>query len=325
EQHDDNPPNYECWWGFGHLPKLNAENPEVQDYIFEVTEKWLDPKGNGDLNAGIDGWRLDVPNEIKDSVPDFWVRWRQFVKEINPEAYIVGEIWDDATDYLQGDEFDGVMNYRFRDAVLRFIGLNEISAAEFRKELNKLYIEYPQQANYALLNLIGSHDTSRYLTLIDEDQKRLKLTALFQMTYLGAPMIYYGDEIGMKGEDGPDCRRTMIWEDRGYTKPDEDLFSHYQHLIKLRDQEAALCRGTIEQISLADQELTAFKRSYQGDEVLVIINVSEEENAITLELFQSDGYYQDLYNKSEVEIRDNQLELQLAGVSGAVIKLGGTD
>ena len=321
EQDEDNPPNYECWWGFGHLPELNVRNPEVQDYLFEVTKKWMDPKGNGDLSAGIDGWRLDVPNEVKDAVPDFWKEWRRFVKDINPEAYIVGEIWDDASGYLQGDEFDAVMNYRFRDAVIRFIGLGEMHASEFADELSKLRFQYPEQANQVMFNLIGSHDTSRYLTVIDGDKERLKLTAFFQMTYLGAPMVYYGDEIGMEGEDGSDCRRTMIWKDRGYTKPDYDLLENYQKLIKIRNKEVALRRGTIEEVDVDDSHLYVFKRKYKTEELIIIINVSENIVGLSLDVDKDDGQYLELYNQQKVEVKNGRLAVRVSGVSGAVIKL----
>jgi glycosidase len=320
QQSAENPPNYDCWWGFGHLPQLNVANPEVKDYIFKVTKKWLDPKGNGDLSAGVDGWRLDVPNEVKEIAPDFWKDWRKFVKEINPETYIVGEIWDDASEYLQGDEFDSVMNYRFRDAVLRFIGLGEIDASEFANNLSKLHLQYPEQSNYVMLNLIDSHDTTRYLTVIDEDKERLKLTVLFQMTYLGVPMVYYGDEIGMKGKDGSDCRRTMIWEDRGYTKPDYDLFEHYQKLIKIRKKEIALCRGNMQHMEVNNKWVYAFKRKYQNQKILVIINAGNEEANINLNLKIDDGKYEELYSEERVKVKDGKLEVTLDKVSGAIVK-----
>ncbi|MBM7623613.1 alpha amylase N-terminal ig-like domain-containing protein [Sporohalobacter salinus] len=321
KQDKENPPNYDCWWGFGHLPELNVKNPEVKDYIFQVTEKWMDPEGNGNLCAGIDGWRLDVPNEVKESVPDFWRDWRELVMEINPEAYIVGEVWDDASEYLQGDEFDAVMNYRFRDAALRFIGLNEIKADEFASELNKMYFQYPEQANYAMLNLIGSHDTSRYLTVVDGNKERMKLTVLFQMTYLGAPMIYYGDEIGMKGEDGPDCRRTMIWKDRGYTKPDYDLFNHYQRLIKIRKQEPALRRGNIRGVDINYDQVGSFKRSYEEEQILVLLNAGKKTVDLEIEVDVADGKYKELYQDKEVLVNDGKLHLELEGITGAIIKL----
>jgi glycosidase len=295
------------------MPKLNTTNLEVQNYLLDVAKYWMK-----ELN--IDGWRLDVPNEVKEIAPDFWKDWRKFVKEINPETYIVGEIWDDASEYLQGDEFDSVMNYRFRDAVLRFIGLGEIDASEFANNLSKLHLQYPEQSNYVMLNLIDSHDTTRYLTVIDEDKERLKLTVLFQMTYLGVPMVYYGDEIGMKGKDGSDCRRTMIWEDRGYTKPDYDLFEHYQKLIKIRKKEIALCRGNMQHMEVNNKWVYAFKRKYQNQKILVIINAGNEEANINLNLKIDDGKYEELYSEERVKVKDGKLEVTLDKVSGAIVK-----
>ena len=196
-------PNYECWWGHGSLPKLMTLNPDVQQYLFEVTRHWM--------HLGVDGWRLDVATDVP---RQFWIQWRKVVKSVNPEAYTVGEIWEDGTPWLRGDQFDAVMNYRFRDAALEFFVQGRLSPTQFDSMLARHREDYPAQVNYALQNLLGSHDTERFLTLCKGDTARMKLAVLFQMTYLGAPMVYYGDEIGMEGGRDPDCRRTMAWEDR---------------------------------------------------------------------------------------------------------------
>ena len=143
-------PNYEAWWGLGELPKLMTDNPEVRKYLFDVTTKWT--------TMGIDGWRLDVPNEIPH---DFWIQWRKLVKKLNPQCYIVGEIWDDATPWLQGDQFDAVMNYRFRGACVGFIALENLTTMQFDSVLAAQRSEYPPGVNFALQNLLGSHDTFR--------------------------------------------------------------------------------------------------------------------------------------------------------------------
>ncbi len=180
-------PNYECWWGSGRLPKLMVENPEVKAHLFEVTKYWTE--------MGIDGWRLDVPNDIPH---EFWVEWRSFVKGINPECYIVGEIWGDASEWLRGDQFDGVMNYEFRKACLDFFCRGTAAPSEFDAQLASTRSHYPAEVNYVLQNLLGSHDTERFLTLCNREVWRLKLAVLFQMTYVGAPMVYYGDEVGWR-------------------------------------------------------------------------------------------------------------------------------
>ena len=167
-----NKPNYEAWWGYGDLPKLMTSNPEVRSYLLQATEHWM--------NLGIDGWRLDVPNEIPHP---FWIEWRKLVKSINPDAYIVGEIWDDARPWLQGDQFDGVMNYRFRAACLDFFATGKANAVQFAKTLAELQAMYPGEVSEGLQNLLGSHDTERLLTLFHGDKETMKLAWLFQMTY----------------------------------------------------------------------------------------------------------------------------------------------
>ena len=231
-------PNYECWWGYGSLPKLNTNNEAVRKYLFDVTRKWT--------SMGIDGWRLDVPNEIPH---DFWRAWRTLVKSINPDCYIVGEIWDNATAWLQGDQFDGVMNYRFRDPCLKFFAQETASPSAFDTALAHQRQDYPDEVNFALQNLLGSHDTERLLTMCNGDVDREKLAVLFQMTYPGAPMVYYGDEIGMTGGKAPACRGTMIWDRK---KQRSDLHAWYKRMIGLRRANPLWRRGSFETLKSGD-------------------------------------------------------------------------
>lgn len=262
-------PNYECWWNLGDLPKLMTQNPEVRQHLFDATRWWM--------KLGIDGWRLDVPNEI---AHDFWIEWRRIVKGENPQAYIVGEIWDDATPWLKGDQFDAVMNYRFRGGCVGFIALENLNASQFDSILAAQRSQYPAEVNYVLQNLVGSHDTERFLTLCKGDVGKLKLAALVQMTYLGAPMIYYGDEIGMEGGKDPDCRRTMIWDT---AKWNMDLYKWYQKLIRIRNQYPAFRRGSYRTIMVDNErKIVAFSRSDGTDSSLVILNNRPEAQAIPI-------------------------------------------
>lgn len=257
-------PNYECWWGYASLPKLMVQNPEVKKYIFDVTEYWT--------TKGIDGWRLDVPNEIPH---DFWKEWRNVVRAVNNECYIVGELWENASAWLRGDEFDATMNYRFRDACLKFFAEGSISAKQFDKELEGTRRLYRTETNYAMQNLLGSHDTERYLTLCNEDIWRMKLSYLFQMTYIGAPMIYYGDEIGMEGGKDPDCRRTMIWDKK---KWNTELHEFVKNLIALRNSSEVLRRGDF--LSLQNNknnDLVIFKRELNNDSAVIVLNRSKKK------------------------------------------------
>ncbi|MCX6136013.1 MAG: glycoside hydrolase family 13 protein, partial [Ignavibacteriales bacterium] len=195
-------PNYECWWNYGSLPRLMVQNPDVRNHLFEITRYWTE--------LGVDGWRLDVANEIPHA---FWKDWRKLVKSINPDCYITGEIWTDASAWLQGDEFDAVMNYRFREACLDYFVRGTISGTAFVAALNHVRSTAPEESAFAMQNLLGSHDTERILTFCRDDVGTERLAVLMQMTYVGAPMVYYGDEIGMTGGKDPDCRRTMIWDE----------------------------------------------------------------------------------------------------------------
>lgn len=261
-------PNYECWWGYGSLPKLMVQNPEVKTYLFEVIKYWTER---------VDGWRLDVPNEIPHS---FWKEFRNHVRSINPECYIVGEIWDDAREWLQGDEFDAVMNYRFRSACLDFFVNDTLTASGFDKRLEEVRNSYQSEYNFAMLNLLDSHDTERFRTLAHNEFWRVKLAVTLQMTYPGAPMVYYGDEIGMEGGKDPDCRRTMIWDEK---KWDKKTFELYQHLIGLRKKTPAL-RDGIYTTMIADdhQNIFAFKRQLEEDVAFVVLNRGDKKTRVSL-------------------------------------------
>jgi cyclomaltodextrinase len=223
------PPNYECWWGLWHMPKLNTGNPEVENYLFEVTRYWL--------KMGADGFRLDVPCEIPH---EFWVKFRRLVKSIKPDAYIVGEIWDDGSPWLAGDQFDAVMNYCLRDEIVAFIARHQKDVRQFDSALARLRLAYPHQANRAMFNVLGSHDTKRILTISEGNIEAAKLAVLLQMTYPGAPCIYYGDEVGMEGGKDPECRGGFPWDP---ARQNKEMSAWYHRLIALRNNYACLRTG----------------------------------------------------------------------------------
>lgn len=268
-------PNYECWWGYGELPKLMTGTPAVREHLFAVTRKWME--------FGIDGWRLDVPNEIPHP---FWVEWRRLVKSINPDAYIVGEIWDDASAWLRGDQFDAVMNYRFQKACARFFAAGDMSVTGFDDSLARVRETTPGDVSWAMLNLIGSHDTERFLTAAGKDRPRTELAWLFQMTYVGAPMIYYGDEIGMEGGKDPGCRGTMVWEPE---RQDTALLRTMRSLVALRNGSAPLRRGTFDALLRDDtRRLYAYRRALGGESVVVAMNTGDRERSYALTLHPED-------------------------------------
>ncbi len=314
---------YKGWWDYKGLPEFkedaNGFVPAVRQYFFDITKRWMDPNGDGDPSDGIDGWRLDVANDVSHV---FWKEWRTLVKSINPDAYIVGEIWDDASVWLQGDQFDAVMNYRFARAVVRFFidtNSRRYSATEFDSELTDIRDSYPPDVNYILQNLIDSHDTDRLPSMIINPNRKYddansprnnpaydvrkpnereraiqKLIALFQMTYVGAPMVYYGTEAGMWGADDPDCRKPMVWPDLqfenershplpGKRRPDDsvafdsDMAGYYRDLIAVRKNRLALRQGTFKTMMADDERgIFMYRRAAGEDTVVVVINNSDK-------------------------------------------------
>jgi cyclomaltodextrinase / maltogenic alpha-amylase / neopullulanase len=273
-------PNFDCWMGLPALPEFNFHNPQVRKFVFEVARYWLE--------KGIDGWRLDVPMEIDDD--SFWQEFRQVVKGVNPEAYIVGEIPRVATRWLKGDQFDGVMNYLFTQACVSFFGGERMntglaesmmgyddipvySAANFMDRVSELLRMYPREAVLAQLNLLDSHDMPRFISLAGDNPDALRLATLFQMTYPGAPCVYYGDEVGMK--NGPsriseDARFAFPWDE---SKWDGELRDYFKSIIAFRKDNPVLRTG--EFIPLHAQDgVIAYLRRLEHERLLVVINNS---------------------------------------------------
>ncbi|MFO0837701.1 MAG: alpha-amylase family glycosyl hydrolase [Phycisphaerae bacterium] len=309
------------WGGFGDLPAFKKSptglaSDTLKAHLFAVTRRWMDPNGDGDPSDGIDGWRLDVPNEIP--LP-FWEEWRQVVKSVNPDAYISGEIWDRADQWLDGRHFDAVMNYEFARPALAWIGHRQrkLKVSELDRRLRELRLAYPEAATYVMQNLVDSHDTDRIASMLlnpdrdydrmnrvqDDNPKydnakpsaevyqRVRLVALMQMTYVGAPMIYYGDEVGMWGADDPTCRKPMLWEDlQPYEKPEEncvmpDMLAHYRRLCALRNSHSALRGGDITTLLADDdKDVWAFLRSDASEALIVALNASGVDAEVKLSL-----------------------------------------
>ena len=273
-QHNEHQPmNYAGWWGHAALPKFNTDNPGVRQYLFDVARFWID--------FGIDGWRLDVPADINDD--SFWQEFRRIVKTANPEAYIVGEIWHEARRWLQGDQFDAVMNYFFGKACVSFFArdtfsrnfkhqdyaLQPLDAAGFAGQIDHFLGMYDWQVNLAQLNMLDSHDTPRALNFMGEEKTALQLSVLMQMTMPGAPCIYYGSEIGMTGATDPYCRGAFPWEHK--ENWDLGLFDFYHRAISLRRTHEVLRTGTYKCI-FAEGDVIAFVRNLEDAEAVVMIN-----------------------------------------------------
>ncbi len=243
------PPNYETFAYTKDMPKLNTANQEVKEYLLDTAAYWIE-------SFDIDGWRLDVANEVDHP---FWRAFRERVKQIKPELYILGEVWHDALPWLRGDQFDAVMNYRLTDAALAFFAENKITSEGFANKLTQLTASYQQPVHQAAFNLLGSHDTPRVLTQCGGNSHKVRLLYAFQMTMPGSPCVYYGDEIGMSGGNDPGCRDCMKWNREDWN---EDIYSALQALIALRREESILRdEGAVNLLTSGSEDVIAFSRS----------------------------------------------------------------
>ncbi|WP_426348852.1 glycoside hydrolase family 13 protein [Alloiococcus sp. CFN-8] len=262
-------PNYITFgFGEGYMPKLNTKNPEVVDYFVEVGKYWI-------KEVGIDGWRLDVCDEIDHK---FLRAFREGVKKVYKDAFIIGEIQHEGAAFLRGDQLDSTMNYPFRDVCLEFFAKRNITADKAIDILENYRSLYHEKINKQLLNLIDSHDTPRFITESMGRKDSLKLAAALQYTYIGIPYIYYGTEVGMKGTNDPYSRRCMVWDE---AKQDNDLLSYYKKLNKIRKENKALVHGEFKVVEARDMVLS-FIRGYQEERLLVVINNSQEEEKLVV-------------------------------------------
>ncbi len=279
------PANYEGWAGNRALPVFNHDNPEVREYIMEIAEYWV--------KFGIDGWRLDVPFEI--TVPGFWQEFRDRVKAINPEAYIVGEVWGDSREWLDGTQFDGVMNYLFAAPTIAFTAGDRVAmeqvqdrfyqpypplfAKEYAEKIQALLQLYPWEIQLTQLNLLASHDTARLLSIAGGDRASGELATLLLLTFPGAPSIYYGDEVGLPGALDPDSRRGFPLE----ANWDYEIYEYHRQLIALRHRYPALRTGDY-RVLFAETTLYVFVRSIGAEEILVAVNIGTATGKVSLDL-----------------------------------------
>ena len=284
---------YQAWWDLPALPKLNTANPLVREYLLSVAEHWI--------RLGADGWRLDVAEEVPD---DFWRAFRDRVKALNPETYIVAEIWHEKPQDLQGDMYDGLMNYPLAEAIMSFVGAGRLDrrvlaqhvnldvsvrdndAAAFAARLQRSLAIYDPAVTSVQLNLLDSHDTPRFLSIVGGDTASLRLATLIQMTLPGAPSIYYGDEIGLDGELDPGSRASFPWAhpDRW----DRDLLAFFAGVTALRHGRPVLRHGAVRVVAAEGQAL-AYLRTDGDVLALVIVNAGDAESDLDLQLPDADG------------------------------------
>ena len=214
------------------------------------------------------------------------------------------------------------MNYKFRDAVIQFIANGEISAEKFVNNINVTNIDYPEQSIYSLQNLIDSHDTTRFLTTANKNKDKLKLAALLQFTYPGAPMIYYGDEIGMYGGSDPDNRRTMIWEEReNGEKPDKDLYNYYSKLAEIREKEEVLINGDLSFIVPQDsRQAVILVRENENEKIYTVINAWDRKQKISFKLPENKSTIKDLISGREFKTDGSKLNIEVEKLRGMIFK-----
>lgn len=327
------PDQYDAWWGIKTLPAVNENHPAYRDFIItgadSVVRHWL--------RAGADAWRLDVADELPD---DFIESIRTVMTEEKPDSFLLGEVWEDGSNkiaysqrrrYLLGSETDGLMNYPFRTAALNW--LTGASAPDFREAMETVRENYPRPAFYSALNILGTHDTPRILTLLGADltpesrddravyrlsaeeralgKKRLILAAMLLYTFPGSPTLYYGDEVGMEGFEDPFNRGTYPW---GHE--DETLLSLYRRLGQLRSARPSLQSGEISYLS-ADGGLLIYRRTFAEEETLVLLNAGSDSRTVTLPY--GGTMATDAVTQQRFLVRGSELQVTLPPVGGMII------
>lgn len=284
---------YRAWWDLPALPKVNTSNPFAREYLLSVAEHWI--------RFGIDGWRLDVAEEVPD---DFWREFRSRVKALSPYAYIVAEIWHEKPGDLGGDMYDALMNYPLATAIVSFTGawrldrrviaqhttinamVRDDDAPTFAGRLERALSIYDPAVIGVQLNLLDSHDTPRFLSMVSGDTSALRLATLIQMTLPGAPLIYYGDEIGLTGELDPHNRAAFPWSDpEGW---DRDLLAYISGVVALRHGQRVL-RGGGFRVVAAESRFIAYLRGHDAGSALVLVNAGDEPCQIELVVPELDG------------------------------------
>ncbi|MEM6377474.1 MAG: alpha-amylase family glycosyl hydrolase [Bacteroidota bacterium] len=386
EQFDDpnTPENefkYHGWVGVPTLPEIketqkqdlskslqsfegNIFDQTAKQHIFNVAQRWLDPNGDGDPSDGVDGYRLDVAAETP---LGFWRDFRTHVRSINPDAYLMGEIWWEAfpdrlldpAPFLNGDVFDAVMNYRWYRAIRHFFNEspNPIAVEELVDSLNRFRSNIRPGNNFAMMNYTGGFDTPRILTSLFNKNlykyqckvhenpaykihkpdvstyQTLKLLLTQQYTYIGAPHIYNGDEMGMWGADDPSCRKPLIWPDYtfenekahplGQERPedrvvfDQEVFQYHQKMIKIRKENPVLIHGDIEFFTIGN--LLAYRRFDETQEMIMVFNHELSPKEVQIQV-QTGKTYKEILQSAVIETNGDQINLTIGPRSAYILE-----
>lgn len=301
--------NYETFATCPTMPKLNMTNPDAAAYFCEMGKYWI-------REFDIDGWRIDVANEVD---PFFWTQFRHAVKSVKTDALLVGEIWGDSFQWLQGNMFDAVMHYPFREPIRAHFAHGAISLHELDNRLNRVASLYTSACRDALWTILDSHDTERFLHAAKEQTLALELAAFLQFVFPGAPMVYYGTELGMSGGNDPDCRRPMRWD---LATEDNSLLQHYKRLSEAKHHFSVLRTGNFRTWAIHNGAYV-FLRESLSLTVMVILNTGDLPNELELPLpiaMQGAEEYKDYMENATVQLTaQGKLRVLIPAASGAII------
>jgi glycosidase len=307
-----NNPNYEAWNNYPSMPKLNLMNPATSEAMLQLVDFWKE-------QVPLAGLRLDVANEVD---MRFWRKLRERTKGLDSQMWIVGEVWGDGSPWLGGDQWDSVMNYQFRDACIGFFAEGKTSPSQFARRLVETHQSYLPQVSRNMMNLLSSHDTPRFLTLCKDDVKLHQLAATVQFTWIGAPSIYYGEELGMPGGADPDNRRGMQWEK---VTPDNEMLRYYKKLIQIRNSNRALQSGEPSILLASDKAKTiAYARILDGNIAIVALNRSSQPQTLEIPLPRtskkgSNKGFVDALNQKRAIPMNGKLKIQLPPMNAAIL------
>ena len=336
---NDHPYEFESWMDCKILPQLNLKNKELRNKLLHnkdsAIKKWLLPPFN------IDGWRMDTASilgkfDLQHIDEEFSRELHSSIKEVNPDAYIMGETFYDPKQLVDREKYEATMNYRgFMSPIKKWLcgiinfmsvpGGNgehriKFSAKKMARQLAIIRNSMPYQNQIRMFNLLNSHDTKRFLTEVKGDLRKYKIAVTLLFTYIGIPSIYYGDEVGMEGEGDPDCRRPMIWDEKRQNKEIKNL---YKRLINLRKGNKTLIYGSFIEI-WTKGDIFAFARFYQDDIILVICNGNNKKKDIVLPLYHlgiTDKVFKGFYSNSEYRVNENNIYINLEAFDCEILLL----
>ncbi|MBI9010829.1 MAG: alpha-glycosidase [Clostridiales bacterium] len=285
----DNPediPNYECFAYERLMPKLDTGHPDVRNYLLEVGKYWIE-------EFDIDGWRLDVASEVDDH---FWRAFRRTVKDVKPDSFIIGEVWESAQHWLDGSMYDSTMNYDLRKHCKYFFADNALSGYEFDARVTNMRLRYRKNMLWGQLNLLDSHDVSRFYSVCNQDIRKFKLAVLFQMMFIGVPSIYYGDEQLLHGIEEIDYRRPMEWD------IDKDIYKFYKNAIAIRKENKEITHGDYRTLhAKEDSKLYIFERYIEGSSVVVVLNPNKDAIDVEQEFVQGEVLFENGFTESKID------------------------